>query len=334
MRHWNKTKGFREYNTTLAFLNKPEPAQPSEVVEDQVWEKADPYQRHHTRTVLKKVYSALVANKLRRKDNFAKTRTAINFHESSLTKKSYNILNDYRLLHKDLRLKYFEAIIYSDMQLQKKAISGLKQSVRQNEELEVAYGEALLINEKRLMLKVFKAARAINKIKRDDKYKMFNAIAHSEVRTLTNCFNALKSEVQETKNKVQKERSKMLGINSHMRKVKLKIYFSKLWEHKEECLEYRQKYLMAMQHYNDKLREKALAQFINTLGEWSMIPVLSSLTITPYFRWQTSTGSSYWGPVYWSSEIPCTEVEGSRLYCFYGKFYWETWTENFGGRGS
>ena len=100
------------------------------------------------------------------------------------------------------------------------------------------------------MLKVLRSIRVINKMKREEKYKQFSAIAHHEVIILTKVFRGWKNAIVEDKQRVEKERNRIMEINFNMDLAKKKIYYRKLKRNMILSKETKEKYRKAIDFNN------------------------------------------------------------------------------------
>ena len=133
---------------------------------------------------------------------------------------------------------------------------GLKSLVDRKEDIELAYGEASLTNEKRLMVKVLKAIRAINNIKRNETYQYFGAVSHHEISILGRVFRAWKTQTEDTKSQINKEKEYMSEIKYHMNIFKKRQVFKLLRANQQEQMDMKYKYVQAMKHYDTVMMNK------------------------------------------------------------------------------
>jgi hypothetical protein len=102
------------------------------------------------------------------------------------------------------------------------------------------------------MKKVFSSIRQINKLKKDENYRLFNSVAHYEITCLSKVFKQWKSIAEETRKIKLKENKKVEEGRKRADGVWMRAGWKRLIENVQKNREDKRRWVVAMR-FNDKM---------------------------------------------------------------------------------
>lgn len=107
------------------------------------------------------------------------------------------------------------------------------------------------------MKKVFRAIRQLNKLKMDENYRLFNAISHYEIQSLSKVFKQWKALVDHSRVLKLKEDSIVLEGRGRIEGVWLKAGWKMLKQNMHAKKEAKKKWIMVIKVNNMMMKQRA-----------------------------------------------------------------------------